>query len=69
MKPPKDIFYNISQIAVSGIGRPSTTANGTYPGVLKVYADMAIGTFNERAHLHLNEARHRCINLVGIKRY
>ena len=62
------VGHYIRSYQSQGIRALTTTAYGTNRSALEDYADVLVASFNERAPLSLAEARHRIIELTGIKR-
>lgn len=58
----------IRSYQAEGLVKLTTTHYGTNCSVLEDHADVLIASFNERAPLSLAEARHRIMELTGVKR-
>ncbi|MEK6476168.1 IS630 family transposase [Catalinimonas sp. 4WD22] len=58
----------IGSYQAEGLVKLTTTHYGTNRSVLEDHADVLIASFNERPPLSLAEARHRIVELTGIKR-
>lgn len=58
----------INRYRCQGLTALTTTAYGTNQSALEEHANVLVASFNQRAPLSLAEARHRIIELTGIKR-